>query len=179
MSDDEPGYRTPIRPPKAAEWLLSLFLSDENLDFVSGDLAEIFETVILPTYGPAQAKFWYWNQVVRSVGFFLRRRMLKSWKGSTNMDKLGDAAEYHRGIRVDRIPVEGAVGLLFVFATLFIFGVGIPAVRGLLLITGSLGIFGSGILYFWHKHHHKKFQSLHFDSPARLIRPDKAGTRKD
>jgi len=57
--------------------------------------------------------------------------------------------EYHPGIRIDKIPVEGAMGFLFVVATLLIF-LSIPAMRGFLLITGPFGLIGAGILYFWH-----------------------------
>jgi hypothetical protein len=60
------------------------------------------------------------------------------------------------------IPVgSGVAGFLFVFATVFIFAVGIPAIRGLLVITGILGILGSGLLFYWHKRHALKIQSLH------------------
>ncbi|MFH1575168.1 MAG: hypothetical protein ABIG68_14395 [Acidobacteriota bacterium] len=80
-----------------------------------------------------------------------------------------DQGGYHRGIRIDRIPVRGAVGLLFVFATVFIFGIGIPAVRGLFVITGTFGILGSGILLCWHKRRALKMQSLdlHKKQPGR------------
>lgn len=57
--------------------------------------------------------------------------------------------EYHPGIRIDKIPVEGTAGFIFVAATLLIF-LSIPAVRGFLLITGTFGVLGAGILYFWH-----------------------------
>jgi hypothetical protein len=42
-----------------------------------------------------------------------------------------DEGGYPRGIRIDRISVRCVAGLIFVFAILFIFGVGISAVRGL------------------------------------------------
>lgn len=68
----------------------------------------------------------------------------------------------HPGISMHHIPVGGGVaGLLFVFATVFIFAVGIPAIRGLLIITGILGILGSGLVLYWHKRHALKIQSLH------------------
>jgi hypothetical protein len=57
--------------------------------------------------------------------------------------------EFHQGIRIDKIPVEGIPGLLFVFATVFMFAAAIPAVREFLLITSIPGIFGAGILYYW------------------------------
>lgn len=71
-----------------------------------------------------------------------------------------DALTYHRGISISHIPVEGAVGLLFVLATGFIFGVGIPAVREILAVTLPLGIIGSGILLYWHNRHPLKIQVL-------------------
>ncbi len=67
--------------------------------------------------------------------------MKKAWELKT---------EFHQGIRIDKIPVDGIPGLLFVFATVFMFAAAIPAVREFLLITGSLGILGAGALYYWH-----------------------------
>ncbi len=79
-------------------------------------------------------------------------------------------SEYHRGISMHHIPVQGAVGLLFVFATLFIFGVGIPACRELLLFTGSLGILGSGVLLYWHLRHPFKNQALDLHNQKKVKR---------
>jgi hypothetical protein len=59
----------------------------------------------------------------------------------------------HRGISISHIPVEGTAGLLFVFATIFIFVVGIPAVREMVLFTAPLGILALGILHYWHRRH--------------------------
>jgi hypothetical protein len=59
----------------------------------------------------------------------------------------------HRGISISHIPVEGTAGLLFVFATVFIFVVGIAAVREMLLFTVPLGILALAILLYWHKRH--------------------------
>jgi len=58
--------------------------------------------------------------------------------------------EYHRGIRIDSIPVRGFAGLLFVFATMFMFLGASPAIRELLLICGPAGLIWAGILYYWH-----------------------------
>ncbi|MBZ5497487.1 MAG: hypothetical protein LAP85_13885 [Acidobacteriia bacterium] len=58
--------------------------------------------------------------------------------------------EYHQGIRIDKIPVDGIPGLIFVFATVFMFAAAIPAVLEFLLITGILGVIGAGALYYWH-----------------------------
>jgi hypothetical protein len=96
--------------------------------------------------------------------------MEKPWK---------QGAEYHKGISMHKIPVEGAVGLLFAFATVFIFVVGIPAVRGLLVITGISGMLGPGILCLWRTHHHKKIHFLHLDSSADSIRPEQIRTDRD
>ena len=156
----------PIKPPKTADRLLALIVSEQDLDFVSGDLAEIFEAAILPAYGPARAKLWYWKQVVLSTGFFLICRMrsqspLPAWKGRVNIMKTpNQGVESHPGIRIDKIPVHGAMGLLFMFATLFIFGAGIRAVRSLFLIAAVFGILGSFLLYFWHKRHAVKIRAL-------------------
>ncbi len=49
------------------------------------------------------------------------------------------------------------------FYSVFIFAVGIPAIRGLLVITGALGILGSGLVLYWHRRHALKIQSLHLD----------------
>ena len=58
--------------------------------------------------------------------------------------------DFHQGIRIDKIPVEGTPGFLFMAATLLIFLAGIPAVREFLLITSIAGAIGAGLLYFWH-----------------------------
>jgi hypothetical protein len=66
----------------------------------------------------------------------------------------------HPGISIHHIPVEGAVGLLFVFGTVFIFGVGVPAVREIFFLTVPLGVLALGILHYWHKHHSVKIEAL-------------------
>jgi hypothetical protein len=66
----------------------------------------------------------------------------------------------HPGISIHHIPVEGAVGLLFVFGTVFIFGAGVPAVRELFVLTAPLGFLALGILLYWHKHHSVKIEPL-------------------
>ena len=57
---------------------------------------------------------------------------------------------YHPGIRIDRIPVRGIPGFLFVIATWFICLAGVPATRDFLLVSGGAGLVGAGILYYWH-----------------------------
>jgi hypothetical protein len=58
--------------------------------------------------------------------------------------------EYHPGILIDQIPVEGIPGLLFLAATLFMFLAAVPATRDFLMITGGAGIIWAGVLYYWH-----------------------------
>src|SRR5262245_40863139 len=54
--------------------------------------------------------------------------------------------DYHRGISMHHISVEGAAGLLFVIGTVLIFALGIPAIREILLFTVPVGILGGGVL---------------------------------
>jgi precorrin-3B methylase len=56
--------------------------------------------------------------------------------------------EYHPGIRIHRVPVQGVPGLLFVAAILLL--VGAPVARDFLMIAGAAGLGGAGILYWWH-----------------------------
>jgi hypothetical protein len=58
------------------------------------------------------------------------------------------------------IPVEGAIGFLFVLATGLIFGIGVRAIRELLLVTVPLGIAGAGLMLYWHRRHPVKLQGL-------------------
>jgi hypothetical protein len=163
MSETGTQMRTAAQPPEIAQRLLRFLLPDQLRDNVSGDLSEIFTAVIVPGCGIFRARIWYWRQVVCSMRYFFRfsKRAQAAAKGRIIMDSpRTNEVRYHRGIRIDRIPVEGAIGLLFVFATVFIFGIGIPAVRELFVITGILGILGSGILLFWRKRHALKLQLL-------------------
>lgn len=160
------------KPPKSAEWLLLSMLPDDVGEAVNGDLAEIFETVILPSSGRFGARLWYWRQVFCSLRLILRFRRspqsaLESWKGQIKLENpRNHTVTYHQGIRIDKIPIQGAMGLLFVFATLFIFGVGIPAVRGLAVIAAVFGIPGAGLLYYWHQRHAPKIRCLNLHGPA-------------
>jgi hypothetical protein len=72
----------------------------------------------------------------------------------------GPAPMRHPGISISHIPVEGSAGLLFVFATIFIFVVGIQAIREMVAITAPLAMLALGILAYWHKRHPMKIQGL-------------------
>jgi hypothetical protein len=66
----------------------------------------------------------------------------------------------HPGISIHHIPVEGAVGLLVVFGTVFIFATGVPAIREIFVLTAPLAGLALGILLYWHKHHSVKIEAL-------------------
>jgi hypothetical protein len=57
--------------------------------------------------------------------------------------------EYHPGILINQIPVEGIPGLLFLAATLFMLLAAVPATRDFLMITWGAGIIWAGGLYYW------------------------------
>ena len=82
-------------------------------------------------------------------------------------DRTESAVARHPGISISHIPVEGAVGLLFVIATASVFAGGIPAIRELLVLVAPLGIAGSGLLLYWHKRHPLKLQTLNLQRAKR------------
>jgi hypothetical protein len=57
--------------------------------------------------------------------------------------------QYHRGILINRIPVEGIPGALLI-AVMMVAILGTPAARQFFLITGAAGVFWAGIIYWWH-----------------------------
>ena len=152
--------RMRTKPPKIAERLLLYLLPESLRDNISGDLSEIFSGVIVPSCGIFRARLWYWWQVLCSMRLVCRFRKdpqaaLGSWKGQMHMYKpMHDAVAYHPGISMHHISVGGNMaGLIFVLATVLIFGIGIPALLVLLVISGILGILASGIIRRWHKRH--------------------------
>ncbi len=158
---------TGAKPPEIAQRLLLFLLPDQVRDHIVGDLSELYTALIVPSRGISRARFWYWRQVLCSVRLFFRLRKnpqpaLELWKGRMRMSKpMPDAVTLHPGISMHRIPVgSGVAGFLFVLATIFIFAVGVPVIRGLLVVTGILGILGSGLVLYWHKRHAPKIQLL-------------------
>jgi len=159
--------RMAARPPKIAERLLLCLVPEQVSHNVSGDLAEIFSVIIVPSCGVFRAKLWYWRQVVCSVHHFFRLRKnpqtaVKLWKGRTHMHKsMHDGVTYHPGISMHHISVgSGVPSLIFVLGTVFIFGVGIPAFLVLLLISGMLGLLASRVILHWHRQHALEIQTL-------------------
>jgi len=57
----------------------------------------------------------------------------------------------HPGIRIDKIPIEGGAGLLFVAGILMISLIATPFTRWFLLISIMGGTFGATVLYHWRK----------------------------
>ncbi len=168
------------KPPASAERLLLLLLPEEVGEAVAGDLREVFETVVLPGSGTPGAKLWYWRQALYAARLGLRFRRnpqsaLALWKGQIRMENPRTAsAVYHPGISIHNIPIRGRMGLLFVLGTLYIFGMGIPAVRTLGTITAAFGVIGAALLYMWHRRHSLKICSLELHKPPPSTRPSGA-----
>ena len=59
--------KPPLTPPLNAEFLFYLFLSPTESDAFLGDLEERYG-FILNKFGRRSADFWYWVQVIRSLG---------------------------------------------------------------------------------------------------------------
>jgi hypothetical protein len=60
--------------------------------------------------------------------------------------------ERHPGIRIDKIPVAGAAGLIFVVGILAIAFFGLPSFRSWFLISVVGGVVGAGILRLWYEY---------------------------
>jgi hypothetical protein len=52
-----------MNPPRVAEWLLRLVLSDRDRETISGDLLEEYRDAVLPARGINAAQWWYRHQV--------------------------------------------------------------------------------------------------------------------
>ena len=64
--------------------------------------------------------------------------------GGVEMDK-------HPGIRIDKIPIEGGAGLIFVAGILLISLIATPFTRSFFLISIIGGVIGAVILCLWRK----------------------------
>jgi len=62
------------QPPKPAEKLLRLMLTNENMEAILGDLFELFVTY-QDQSGINKAYIWYWNQVFRSAPALLQLKL--------------------------------------------------------------------------------------------------------
>ncbi len=159
--------RVTAKPPETAERLLLWLLPEQVRENVSGDLSEIFSLTIVPSCRVFRARLWYWRQVFCSMRLYFRFRKnpqagLELWRGGFHMHKTKQyAATLHPGISMHHISVGvGVPGLLFVLGTVYIFGVGIPALLELLVVCGILGFIASSIILYWHKHHAPDIQIL-------------------
>src|SRR5581483_10932756 len=68
-------------PPSTARVFLRLIPAKDR-EYLVGDLEEEFRTIILPRYGPAKARLWFWQQTMIAIGpfiiqFFKRAILLK------------------------------------------------------------------------------------------------------
>jgi hypothetical protein len=55
----------------------------------------------------------------------------------------------HPGIRIEKIPVKGAAGLIFALGVMFIFWVGLPTVRGFVILGAVGGLAAFAVLRWW------------------------------
>ena len=58
-------------------------------------------------------------------------------------------AKTHPGIRIEKIPVKGAAGLIFTLGVMFIFWAGIPTVRGFVVLGVLGGLAATAALLWW------------------------------
>jgi hypothetical protein len=70
----------PVEPPRSAEFLLFVFLDPSDRDAVIGDLTEEYESELVPRFGLARARAWYWVQVFRSLMPLARTRLKRFCK---------------------------------------------------------------------------------------------------
>ena len=72
-----------VHPPLNAAFLLYLFYDAKNCDALVGDLEERYR-IIRKRFGARRANFWYWTQVIRSVGpiaWAATKKLLKAASG--------------------------------------------------------------------------------------------------
>ena len=60
--------------------------------------------------------------------------------------------EKHPGIRIDRIPVEGLAGFIFMVGVIALILTGLPSLRLAALICVTGGAVGAVVLSLWHKY---------------------------
>jgi hypothetical protein len=72
-----------VHPPLNAAFLLYLFYDAKNCDALVGDLEERYK-FIRKKFGAHRANFWYWVQVITSVGpiaWAATKKLLKAVSG--------------------------------------------------------------------------------------------------
>ena len=74
--------------------------------------------------------------------------ILHSWK-----TKDIESAEGRPEIQISKIPVKGAMGLVFTVGMMAMFFAALPEVRLFLLLALPCGALIGGALYLWHKRH--------------------------
>lgn len=58
----------------------------------------------------------------------------------------------HSGIRIDRIPIEGLTGLVFVLGIMTLGLIALPPFRWLTLISLTCGALAAALLLLWRKY---------------------------
>lgn len=77
---DTRAHERSTGPPKWAEGVI-FFLAPKDLrEILPGDLEEEYYEKILPRFGERVARYWYWTQVLFSIGPMLRGHLL-NWLG--------------------------------------------------------------------------------------------------
>lgn len=75
----------------------------------------------------------------------------------------------HQGIRIDKIQVTGAAGVVFVAGIASIFLIGVPTYRPFVLIALVGGLLVGVGLYLWHstENGRRRFTIVHVDGDER------------
>ncbi len=108
------------KPPAIGDRLLRILLSVENYQEKSGDIEEVYYSLI-ESYGLFKAKIWYWSQVIKAVTVFFLNNLFWSFIMLKNYLKVA-----FRNLRRERgysfINISGlAVGMMCtIFISLYI-----------------------------------------------------------
>ena len=84
----------------------------------------------------------------------------------------------HPGIRIEKIPVKGAAGLIFALGVMFIFWMGVPAVRGFLLLGALGGLAAAAALLWWRNRDRGHTDPRLFPGIANNVSPSDQGGRE-
>ena len=69
-----PSIRQEANIPKISESLFFAILPKDLRELLMGDLYEEFHHEIMPKYGPSKARWWYREQVLKSIRFYILKR---------------------------------------------------------------------------------------------------------
>lgn len=129
-------------PPRMGEFLLKLFLPEQDREAHLGDLAEEYRRCKLAKLGALGAGFWYWRQVLAALGWTAWTR-LQDWR-----EEPGRSDSTAHAWDLDRQKGDGAVRTLW--QNLRLAGRGIrrnPAFALIVVLTLSLGIGANAVVF--------------------------------